>query len=362
MTAPVMIMAGGTGGHVFPGLAVAEILRSRNQPVVWLGTRRGLEAELVPAQGIDIRWISIAGVRGRGPLAWLLAPFKILWSIAQALAVVVRLRPGAVLGLGGFVAGPGGIAAWLARRPLLIHEQNAVAGTTNRMLARFARRVFEAFPASFPAGVKTETIGNPVRKTIVAVGNERAARAADASRPLRLLVLGGSQGALALNRCLPAALASIPLPQRPQVQHQAGRTLAEAEAAYRDAGVTANCVRFITDMAAAYDWADLVIARAGALTLAELAAAGLGAILVPYPYAIDDHQARNADFFVEAGAAIVIPEGSLDANALAAQVSRLSADRERVALMGRQAHQLMQADAALRLADACTALAGGARA
>jgi len=359
--APIMIVAGGTGGHVFPGLAVAEVLRARDQAVVWLGTRRGLEAELVPARGIEIEWISISGVRGKGPGSWLAAPFRTAWSVLQALAVVRRRRPGAVLGLGGFVAGPGGVAAWLARRPLVIHEQNAVAGTTNRVLARFARRVFEAFPGSFPAAAGAAVIGNPVRASIVLAGEPKARRVRPDGAPAHLLVLGGSQGALALNRTVPAALAAMPAAARPSVRHQAGRSLAEAERAYREAGVEADCAGFIDDMAEAYGWADLVVARAGALTLSELAAAGLGAVLVPYPHAIDDHQLRNAAHFEAAGAAIVLPESELTPVRLAAELRRILAEPALAARMGSRSRALMHADAAERLADACIDVAGGRR-
>lgn len=355
--APIMIMAGGTGGHVFPGLAVAEILQARQESVVWLGTRRGLEAELIPARGIEIEWISIAGVRGRGVGAWIAAPFRILWSVWQALTVIWRRRPGAVLGLGGFVAAPGGIAAWLARRPLVIHEQNAVAGTTNRMLAGLATRVFEAFPGSFAPKAHAEEIGNPVRDSILA-SRRSEPRGGTGDRRVRLLVLGGSQGALVLNRVVPQALAVLPEDLRPEVRHQAGRSLAEAETAYRESGVTAELTAFIDDMADAYDWADIVVARAGALTLSELAAAGIGAILVPLPQAIDDHQTKNAMHFVAAGAARILPQAGLDAERLAGELERLIGDRSLMAQMGQMSHTLMRADAARRLADACLELAG----
>lgn len=357
MSAPIMIMAGGTGGHVFPGLAVAEVLRDRNQSVVWLGTHRGLEAELVPARGIEVEWISIAGVRGRGIGAWLVAPFRIGWSVVQALGVMIRRRPGAVLGLGGFVAGPGGVAAWLTRKPLVIHEQNAVAGTTNRILARLAKQVFEAFPGSFQPAVRATVIGNPVRRSIV----ERCARGAGTAPTgrLRLLVLGGSQGARVLNETVPAALAGIAAADRPVIRHQAGRSLEIAREAYRVNGVEADCTAFIDDMAEAYAWADVVIARAGALTLAELAAAGVGSILVPYPYAIDDHQRRNAEHFAAAGAAVVLPQDVLTPARLAAELGRILADPGIAAQMGDGARALARLDAAERLADACIALAGG---
>ena len=358
--APIMIMAGGTGGHIFPGLAVAEILRARDERVVWLGTTRGLEAELVPERGIDIEWISIAGVRGRGWLAWLAAPFRIAWSVWQALSVILRRRPGAVLGLGGFVSAPGGIAAWITRKPLIIHEQNAVAGTANRLLARLATRVFEAFPGSFGSRVDAVEIGNPVRDEILANGNS-GPRGGTPDRPVRLLVLGGSRGALILNRIVPEALAALPAESRPIVRHQAGQSLGEAEAAYRETGVAVELSSFIDDMAAAYSWADLVVARAGALTLAEIAAAGLGAILIPFPYAVDDHQARNAEFFAAAGGAIVLPQADLDASRLRFELERVIGNRAVLAEMGRMSHALMRPGAAERLADACVELAGARR-
>jgi UDP-N-acetylglucosamine--N-acetylmuramyl-(pentapeptide) pyrophosphoryl-undecaprenol N-acetylglucosamine transferase len=356
--APILIMAGGTGGHVFPGLAVAEALHARNQNVVWLGTRRGLEAALVPEREIEIEWITIAGVRGRGVSAWLLAPFRIAWAMFQALGVMIRRRPGAVLGLGGFVAGPGGVAAWLARKPLVIHEQNAVAGTTNRLLARFASRVFEAFAGSFPASVGAIEIGNPVRASILARGHEAESDLVTADRPVQLLVLGGSQGALALNRAVPAAIARMEASMRPTIRHQAGRSLDAAAGSYRDAGVEAGCVAFIDDMAEAYAWADIVVARAGALTLAELAAAGVGAVLVPYPHAIDDHQQKNADAFAAAGAALVLRQDELEADRLAALLGRLIGDRAALVDMGNRSRALARPDAAERLAEACMDLAG----
>lgn len=360
-SAPILIMAGGTGGHVFPGLAVAEVLQARNQSVVWLGTRRGLEARLVPAREIEIEWISISGIRGRGPAAWFLAPFKIVWALCQALAVMIRRRPGAVLGLGGFVSGPGGIAAWLTRKPLVIHEQNAVAGTTNRCLARFASRTFEAFAGSFPPGVDAIEIGNPVRDSILVRAESDGPLSVATDRPVRLLVLGGSQGALALNRTVPAAVAGLAAAGAVKIRHQAGRSLDVALGAYRDAGVDADCVAFIEDMAEAYAWADVVIARAGALTLSEIAAAGRGAILVPYPYAVDDHQQKNAEHFADVGAAVILPESELDATRLAAELERIVGDRSGLAEMGRSSRTLMRRDAAERLADACMDLAGGSR-
>lgn len=356
MTArPVMIMAGGTGGHVFPGLAVAEILRERERGVVWLGTRHGLEARVVPAHGIEIHWISIAGVRGRGLLAWLAAPFKIVTAIWQALTALRRCRPAVVLGMGGFVAGPGGIAAWLTRKPLLIHEQNAIAGTTNRLLARFAVRIFEGFPRSFPPGTDAVTVGNPIRREIAALAR-RPEWSRESRRP-RLLVIGGSQGALALNQTVPAALALLDPERRPRVRHQAGRTIGAARAAYADARVEAEIVEFIEDMAASYEWADLVVARAGALTIAELAAAGVGAILVPYPHAVDGHQTRNAEHFTSEGAGILLPESELGPERLALALEQCLTGPGTLETMSRAARRLARPDAAERIADACLELA-----
>lgn len=362
---PIMIMAGGTGGHVFPGLSVADALRERGRGVVWLGTRRGLEARVVPRHSIDIEWISVSGLRGKGAKGVLTAPFRAAYAVVQALRVLRRTNPAAVLGMGGFVSGPGGIAAWLTRRPLLIHEQNAVAGTTNRWLSRFATRVFEGFPSSFPPGVRTELVGNPVRRAIAALppAAERIAgmRAhGGAARRARVLVLGGSQGARVLNRSVPNALARLPEPLRPQVRHQAGRLHDEARAAYRDAGVDADVREFIEDMADAYGWADFAVARAGALTVSELAAAGLGAVLVPFPHAVDDHQTRNAQSFSAAGAAVVITERDLDAR-LAATLEEVLADTARLETMAWAARSRARIDAADRLADACVALAEEAR-
>ena len=354
---PILIVAGGTGGHVFPGLAAAEALRARERAVVWLGTRRGLEARVVPAAGIDIEWISIAGVRRRGLVAWLSAPFKTAVAVVQVLGALRRRRPAAVLGMGGFVSGPGGIAAWLTRRPLLIHEQNAVVGTTNRWLARLADRIFEAFPGAFPTARAARCIGNPVRRTIVAVPPPRARAKAPPDAPARVLVLGGSQGARALNETVPAAIAKLPAESRPRIRHQAGTTLDAARTAYAAAGVAAEVVPFIEDMAAAYANADLVIARAGALTIAELAAVGVAAILVPYPYAVDDHQTHNAAYCVEHGAAVLIAENELSPERLAQELKSLLRERARLLEMSERARALARPHAAEDLASACIELA-----
>ncbi len=353
---PVLIMAGGTGGHVYPALAVAESLRARSQDVVWLGTHRGIEARVVPAAGIDIEWIAIRGIRRKGALAIVVAPLQIVWAVMQSLAVMWRRRPSAVLGMGGFVSGPGGVAAWLTRRPLLVHEQNAVPGLTNRLLARLARVVLQAFPGSFNA--HAETVGNPVRESIAAVPAP-AARFADRSGPLRLLVLGGSQGALSLNRTVPEAVSRLPEDARPMVRHQCGERTADiARAAYADSGVEAEIVTFIEDMADAYAWADFVICRAGALTVAELCAAGCAAILVPYPAAVDDHQTANATPMHEAGAGVIVQESELSADSLAELVSTFS-DRDALLARAEKARALANPDSLLRITEHCLAQAGG---
>jgi UDP-N-acetylglucosamine--N-acetylmuramyl-(pentapeptide) pyrophosphoryl-undecaprenol N-acetylglucosamine transferase len=357
---PIMIMAGGTGGHIFPGLAVAEALKARHTDVVWLGSEHGLEARLVPEAGLPLERISITGLRGRGWMAWLAAPLRLAIALVQAWRALRRRQPAVVLGLGGFVAGPGGLAAWLTGRPLLIHEQNAVAGSTNRVLARLARRVFAAFPDSFPPRVHAELIGNPVRASILALAPPRQRFAQRGSAPARLLILGGSQGARVLNRTLPSAIASLPAQVRPEIWHQAGAEAAPTQQAYGELGVTARVDAFISDMAAAYGWADLVVARAGALTLAELAAAGLGAVLVPFPHAVDDHQTANARHFVRAGAALLLPQDSLTAETLAQRLQGLLTDRPSLLGLAECAHGLAHADAAGVLAEACLATLGAA--
>ena len=355
---PVMIMAGGTGGHVFPALAVAEELRGRAQPVVWMGTRKGLEARVVPAAGIEMEWISVAGLRGRGVGAWLAAPFRIAVAVAQALAAMRRRKPAVVLGMGGFVSGPGGVAAWLCRRPVLIHEQNAIAGTTNRLLSRIARRVFEAFPGSFPGGIAADLVGNPVRREILDLSLRDRGCDARSGGAIHVLILGGSQGARALNERVAPAVAHLPGHVSVRIWHQAGRGLETARRGYAQHGLDARVDEFVDDMAGAYAWADLVICRAGALTIAELAAAGLGAILVPFPYAVDDHQARNAERFASRGAGVVIPERELSPQRLVRELGALLEQPARIADMGRHARALALPDALTRIADACLEYAG----
>lgn len=357
----VLIMAGGTGGHVFPALAAARALRERGFEPVWLGTQRGLEARLVPPHQIPIEWITVSGLRGKGVLTWVTAPVRLFVAIRQSLAVIRRRQPAVVLGAGGFVSGPGGIAAWLTRRPLVIHEQNAVAGFTNRILARLARRVLAAFPGSFSASVDVENVGNPVRREIAALAPPQA-RFGERRGPLRLFVFGGSQGAARLNAVVPAALALIPEAERPLVIHQSGeRHLELTRGLYAKHGVRADVRAFIDDMAETYAWADLVVSRSGALTVSEIAAAGLGAVFVPFAAAVDDHQTRNAAFLVDADAARLIPEAELTPHRLSRELTTLfHAGRDALVNMAVRARSRAIIDADVRLADACVAVAGGA--
>ena len=351
MTAPVMIAAGGTGGHVFPALAVAAELQRRSVPVVWLGTHAGLEARVVPESGLEVEWLAIGGLRGKGWGVRLRAPFVLARACWQALRALRRRRPRALLGMGGFVAGPGGLVARVLRVPLVVHEQNAVAGLTNRVLARLARRVLEAMPDTFPPGRRAAATGNPVRADILGLA-EPGQRFAQRSGPPRLLVLGGSQGARALNEHLPRALARLSDDARPVVRHQCGERHAEsAAAAYRDAGVEAEVLPFIEDMAAAYGWADLVVGRAGAMSVWELAAAGLPSLLVPFPHAVDDHQTANARWLEAAGAAVVVQERDLDTQGLADALEGLLGDRAALAERAGRARALARPDAAQRVAD-----------
>ena len=346
----MLVMAGGTGGHVFPALAVARELQQRGVAVQWLGTRNGIEADLVPAAGIDLHCIEIEGVRGTGIARWLKAPFKIMRAIWQAMKIIREQKPDTVLGLGGFASGPGGVAARLLRKPLVIHEQNAVAGTTNKLLAKIATRVLTAFPDVLAGAQCT---GNPVRSDIAALPEPQTHIAAS-DRPLRLLVLGGSLGALAINQCVPEALALLPEDSRPQVRHQCGRKHESVtQQAYCDAGVEASVEPFIDDMASAYSWADLVLCRAGALTVSELAAAGVGAVLVPYPHAIDDHQTANARWLSDVGAAVLLPQSDMSAESLADLLQSSLSDKPHLLAMAGRARKLAQTDAASVVADVC---------
>lgn len=348
----LLIMAGGTGGHVFPALAVAEELRERDIAVTWLGTRRGIEADVVPGAGFPIRFIDVVGLRGKsGLLGKVKAPFGLLRALCQAIGVVRSVEPQCVLGFGGFASGPGGLAARLFGKPLVIHEQNAVAGTTNRILQKLATRVLEAFPNAL---VKGEHCGNPVRREISAIEAPQTRLSfAQGQRP-RLLVLGGSLGALAINQVLPEALALLSEIERPVVVHQCGQQHLEvSRKAYEDAGVDAEVVAFVDDMAAAYGAADFVVCRAGALTVCELTAAGLGAVLIPYPHAIDDHQSENARWLVDNNAAVMMQQKDLNPAALATLLKELLVNKQQLVAMAVAARALALPDAVNTVADVC---------
>jgi UDP-N-acetylglucosamine--N-acetylmuramyl-(pentapeptide) pyrophosphoryl-undecaprenol N-acetylglucosamine transferase len=348
----VLIMAGGTGGHVFPALAIADALRAGGSRVAWLGTQHGIEARLVPQADIPLFFVSVSGLRGKGLLALFKAPWQLLKAVHESVRLLRRLRPACVLGMGGFAAGPGGLAAWLLRYPLVIHEQNAVAGTTNRLLSRLARRVLVAFPDALP---KAEWIGNPVREAIANLPQPDA-RAVGRHQPLRILVLGGSLGAHALNVAIPMALQGRAV----EVLHQTGVKDCDAvKAAYQQAGISARVEAFVDDMPAAYGWADLAICRAGALTVSELAAAGLAAVLVPYPHAIDDHQTRNAEWLVSCGAAVLMPQPELEAGALAAVLDRLCAKPDQLRAMAQAARAKAKPESARQAASICEELMHG---
>ena len=352
MSRTIVIMAGGTGGHVMPGLAVAGAMRSRDWRVVWFGNPTGMEASLVPRHGIEMRWIRFGGLRGKGLVRKLLLPVNLLRAFWQALSALRSVRPSVVLGLGGYIAFPGGMMAALLGIPLVLHEQNSIAGLSNKVLARVADRVLVAFPDALPGA---EWVGNPVRGEIAAIAPPEQ-RFAGRDGPLAILVVGGSLGAQALNEAVPRAVALLPQHARPRVTHQSGQAhLAQLEQNYRDAGVQAQVVGFIDDMAAAYAGADLVICRAGAMTVAELAAAGVASILVPYPHAVDDHQSANARFLSGRGAALLLPQPELHAERLAQLIRGL--DRGQLIAMAGRAREAAKPDATARVADVCEAIA-----
>ena len=360
MAPTVMITAGGTGGHVFPGLAVAAKLVARGCRVFWLGTRDGMESKLVPQHGVDFESVSFRGVRGKGLRTLLLGPYALAAACAESLRIIRRRRPNVVVGFGGFASFPGALMGVASGKPLIVHDANAIAGLANRILAYGADRVLLGFPGALQGrqSKRAAWVGNPLRDDIVAV-EPPAARFAGRTGPLRLLVVGGSLGAGALNEALPVALAKLPEANRPLTVHQAGeRHIDAVRNAYRTAGVTAECVPFIDDMAARYAWADTVVCRGGALTIAELAAVGLGAIVVPLPGAIADEQTANARFLLEAGAAIVVGQSELlgrDAPLAGLLGALARADAQTLAVA---AHKVGKRDAADRVADACIALAG----
>jgi UDP-N-acetylglucosamine--N-acetylmuramyl-(pentapeptide) pyrophosphoryl-undecaprenol N-acetylglucosamine transferase len=349
----VVIMAGGTGGHIFPGLAVADCLHEQGVSVQWLGARGGMECQRVPEAGYPIGVVDISGLRGKGLKRWLLMPWKLLRAVVQAFRLLGEHKPACAISFGGYAAGPGGLAARLRGVPLLVHEQNRIPGMTNRTLARFARKVLQAFPGTWPAKMQAVTCGNPVRKAVVDLP-EPGVRMAGHDDTLHLLVTGGSQGARALNRLVPEAVSLLPGGLSVEIRHQAGKGWKDETAGlYREAGIDADVTEFIGDMAGAYGWADIVICRAGALTVSELAAAGVAAVLVPFPYAVDDHQTRNAEFLVDAGAAVLMPENEMSANAMARALEPLARDRALRISMAKKARSVAIPDSAERVSRLC---------
>jgi len=345
-------MAGGTGGHIFPALAVADDLRDRGWNVVWLGARSGMEARLVPEHGYAVEWIRFSGLRGKGLLRMALLPFNLLVAFFQSARAIFRVRPDVVLGMGGYIAFPGGMMAALLRRPLVLHEQNSIAGLANKALSFVADRLLSGFPDALR---KAEWTGNPVRRDIAGLAPPEE-RFRGRGGNLRVLVVGGSLGAQALNDVLPKALALIPADRRPIVTHQAGeKHLPTLEQNYRESAAAATTLAFIRDMAAAYADADLVICRAGALTVAELAAAGVASVLVPFPHAVDDHQTTNARFLSDRAAAVLIPQAELTPRRLADLL--LEFTREKLLDMAAKARALGKPDATRVVADRCMALA-----
>ena len=347
MSKCILIMAGGTGGHIFPALAVAHTLRDAGWRVVWLGNPDGMEARLVPQHGFEIVWVKFAALRGKGLLRKLLLPLNLLRGFWQARKALRQIRPDVVLGMGGYITFPGGMMAALAGIPLVLHEQNSVAGLANKVLAGVADRIVTGFPAVLKKG---EWLGNPVRSEIAALPAP-AQRFAERHGALRVLIIGGSLGAAALNEIIPQGMARLAAESLPQIVHQAGeKHIAALEANYAAAGVPAHCVAFIDDMAGAYEWADLVICRAGALTVAELAAAGVASILVPFPHAVDDHQTGNARFLVDAGAAFLLPQSDLTPEAIAG-IGQYS--RGQLLEMAEKARSLAKPDATADVAHLC---------
>jgi len=352
MALRIMIMAGGTGGHVFPALAVADYLQNAGYMVSWLGTKKGIEATVVPEAGIEIDWLNVSGLRGKGLQSLLLAPIMLLKACYQAANIIRRRQPDVILGLGGFASGPGGLMAWLHKTPLVIHEQNRVPGTTNRLLKKLAKRVLEAFPNSFDEQTGAIFTGNPVRKELLGglVGEPK--------KNTNILVVGGSLGASVLNEMVPEALQSLQASLSVNVIHQAGKaTIQIAREKYSEAGVAADIREFIADMKQVYQWADIVICRAGAMTISELAIMGLPSILVPLPHAIDDHQTKNAAYLADAEAAVLMPQSTLTSQNLSETLKALLTNENQLSDMRKKARSLAKPEATELVANACLEVA-----
>lgn len=354
----ILIMAGGTGGHVFPALAVAQVLKQQGWEVYWLGTKAGLESKIIPQYAIPLYDISVSGLRRRGLFAWCAASVQLWVALYQALRIVLKLKPQVALGMGGFVSGPGGLAAWLLSCPLIIHEQNAVVGLTNRWLARIATKTLEAFPGSFKSSVKAICTGNPVREALLHLPWPRE-RFKGRQGKLRVLILGGSRGAEALNQLIPEALCCLPKEKRPEIWHQTGEGReVTTQQAYEKAGMTVRVEPFIEDMVKAYAWADLAVCRAGALTVTELTVVGVASILIPFPFAVDNHQMHNGRFLEAAGAAKLMAQSTVTPEKLADIFLEYSSENGREALykMAEAAYTIARRDALKKLVTYCKEL------
>lgn len=357
----VLIIAGGTGGHVMPALSVAEYFKERGVAVHWMGTTQGIEARLVPAANIPISYIDIEGLRGHSWQRWLKAPWQITKAILQAQQVIRREKPDVVLCMGGYVTGPGALAAWLWRVPFVLHEQNAVEGWTNRLLSPLAKKIMVAFPQAFQdKKAKVIYTGNPVRQAILQVPSPDERWQHQDERRLRVLVLGGSLGATILNETVPKALALFAVDERPEIWHQTGnRHLAKTQAIYEQHGVEAKITDFIADMSAAYAWADVMICRSGALTVAEIAAVGVSSILIPFPQAIGDHQTHNARFLSEGSAAILLPQGQLNEKILYQKLKELKDNPTMRLAMAKASREFANPHATVKVAEQCVKVGCG---
>jgi len=355
----VLIAAGGTGGHVYPGLAVADYLRDQNVKVTWVGTEKGLEHRVVPAANIPLEIISISGLRGKGLLNLFFVPFKLVVAIVQVINIFIRIKPDVVLGMGGFVSGPCGLAAFILRKPLYLHEQNAIPGLTNKVLSHMATTVMQAFPNSFKGDKNIIALGNPIRKDISNITNPEE-RMAERKDKIHVLIVGGSLGAQALNENVPQALSEVTKELQPAIWHQTGKNKLESTIKnYKKVNIDARVTEFIENMAEAYAWADLVICRAGALTISELANAGVAAILVPYPYAVDDHQTANATYLTKVGAAILIQQEQLAPKLKETLAELLQAGRTKLIDMAKAARELSKPNATQAVAEICLGVSHG---
>jgi UDP-N-acetylglucosamine--N-acetylmuramyl-(pentapeptide) pyrophosphoryl-undecaprenol N-acetylglucosamine transferase len=357
MKKKLLVMAGGTGGHVFPGIAVAEWWKEQGGEVAWLGTEHGLDTKLVPPTGIPFYPVAIKGLRGKGLKSYAMAPWKIFRAVTQSLSLMRKINPDVVLSMGGYVAGPGGVAAKLLRKPLVVHEQNAIPGATNTILAKFASKVLEAFPDSFPKKAKAEWVGNPVRKDILSIASPEM-RFSKQHEKLKLLIIGGSQGAQKINNVLPKMLAMMDENHRPDVWHQAGaKHFDDVLSFYRNENIKGKVVSFIDNMAEAFSWADLIICRSGALTVSEIAAVGIGSILIPFTHAVDDHQTANANFLAKQKAAIIIQERDLTPEKLMSVLNEIISTPNAVLDMAKHARELAKPEATECVGNICLGVA-----